>query len=80
MAQEQRNGGVSRVREALDDCTVRMRRGDSLTSCLESYPGYADELRPMLEALLACAANLRGHRRRLPIFRAVVSVCSPPLR
>lgn len=63
MAREQRNGGVARVREALDDCAARMRRGEGLDTCLAHYPEYADELRPMLEALFA----LRGDAPRTPV-------------
>ncbi len=58
MARDQRNGGVTRVREALDECAARMRRGEGLDSCLNAYLEYADELRPMLEALVALRCDL----------------------
>lgn len=35
--------------QAFDDCIDRLNRGESLESCLHSYPDFADTLRPMLE-------------------------------
>jgi hypothetical protein len=58
----------SRFDSALDDCLDRMRRGESLEDCLESYPDDA----PKLEPLLASAASAWQAARRLeprPEFR-----------
>ena len=35
--------------EALNDCVERLARGESIQACLERYPMYADEIRPLLE-------------------------------
>ena len=35
--------------EALNDCVERLTRGESIQDCLNRYPMYADELRPLLE-------------------------------
>ena len=35
--------------EALNDCVERLTNGESIQDCLNRYPAYADELRPLLE-------------------------------
>ena len=35
--------------EALNDCVERLTKGESIQDCLNRYPEYADELRPLLE-------------------------------
>ena len=35
--------------EALNDCVERLSKGESIQDCLNRYPDYADELRPLLE-------------------------------
>ncbi len=35
--------------EALNDCVERLARGESIQDCLDRYPAYADEIRPLLE-------------------------------
>ena len=35
---------------ALDQCLVDLRGGMDVESCLEQYPEYAHELRPLLQA------------------------------
>ena len=35
--------------EALNDCVERLTQGESVQACLNRYPDYADELRPLLE-------------------------------
>ncbi len=44
-------GGTAggRVRDALDICLSRLRRGEDLDSCVVEFPQLADELRPLLE-------------------------------
>ena len=38
----------------LDECLERLLvRGESIEQCLQSYPGYADELKPLLETILS---------------------------
>ena len=39
--------------EALNDCLERLKRGESVYSCLRRYPGLADELEPLLEVAVA---------------------------
>jgi RNA polymerase sigma-70 factor, ECF subfamily len=43
-------GGVKmeRIEEALNDCLERMASGESIESCLVSYPDLADDLQPLL--------------------------------
>ncbi len=38
------------LQDILNDCIDRLGRGASLEDCLTSYPAYANDLRPMLEA------------------------------
>ena len=35
--------------ETLNDCVERLTNGESIQACLDRYPMYADELRPLLE-------------------------------
>lgn len=35
--------------EALNDCVERLAKGESIQDCLNRYPVYTDELRPLLE-------------------------------
>ncbi|MFQ5592777.1 MAG: DUF5666 domain-containing protein [Anaerolineae bacterium] len=35
----------------LDDCLYRLRAGDTISACLERYPDYARELKPLLETV-----------------------------
>lgn len=42
---------------ALDDCLTRLLIGESLESCLGRYPGYAEDLRPLLQMALAVRAT-----------------------
>lgn len=44
----------------LDSCAERVSRGEDIQSCLADYPRYADELRPLLQAI--------GHVRRAGSF------------
>lgn len=37
--------------DILDECLDRLRAGDSIEACLTRYPGYADELEPLLETV-----------------------------
>lgn len=39
--------------DILDRCIDRINRGDRIEDCLADYPGYADELRPLLESMLS---------------------------
>ena len=39
--------------EALNDCLERLKRGESVYSCLRRYPDLADELEPLLEVAVA---------------------------
>ncbi|RMF41597.1 MAG: hypothetical protein D6755_12440, partial [Anaerolineae bacterium] len=39
----------SPLESILDECLARMQAGESLEACLESYPQWAEELRPLLE-------------------------------
>lgn len=41
---------------AFDDCLTRLKAGESIASCLHSYPNLASDLRPMLEAAQAAIA------------------------
>jgi hypothetical protein len=36
--------------EILDSCLARMRSGEALERCLDDYPEWAGELRPLLQA------------------------------
>jgi hypothetical protein len=45
------------IEEALGDCLARLDRGESLDSCLRSYEGIFEELRPLLEAAGAVRAR-----------------------
>ena len=36
----------------LDECIDRINRGERLEDCLASYPEYAEELEPLLQAML----------------------------
>jgi len=40
---------MAKIEDALNDCIERMDGGESLESCLTSYPDLADELKPLLE-------------------------------
>lgn len=35
----------------LDDCLDRLKAGDTISACLESYPDHASELKPLLETV-----------------------------
>lgn len=35
--------------DTLNDCVERLTNGESIQACLDRYPAYADELRPLLE-------------------------------
>ncbi len=35
--------------DALNDCVERLASGENIQACLDRYPAYADELRPLLE-------------------------------
>ena len=37
----------------LDECVERMLRGESIEQCLAAHPEKAEELRPLLEVVLA---------------------------
>ena len=39
--------------EALNDCLERLKRGESVYSCLRRYPALADELEPLLDVAVA---------------------------
>lgn len=39
--------------EALNDCLERLKRGESVYSCLRRYPDLTDELEPLLEVAVA---------------------------
>lgn len=60
MVQGKRSTHDERVRDALDRCLTRMRRGESLERCLLDEAGLADELRPLLYALRAWQATPRA--------------------
>jgi LysM repeat protein len=60
--------------EAFNDCLDRLNAGESLADCLDRYPAWADQLRPLLEsgqsvrraqagAAEVHAARLRAQRR-----------------
>lgn len=40
----------------LDDCIDRINRGESFDSCLADYPDYAEQLKPLLQAVLTSKA------------------------
>jgi hypothetical protein len=44
-----RSMGDGRVEEALDSCLARLRRGESVDSCVSDYPQLAEDLRPLLD-------------------------------
>ena len=46
---------MKRIDEALNDCIERMAAGESLDSCLSSYPDLSAELKPLLEMSSAVA-------------------------
>ncbi|MEK7325751.1 MAG: DUF5667 domain-containing protein, partial [Chloroflexota bacterium] len=48
--------------DAFDDCLTRLRAGESLDACLQSYPDFAGELRPMIEAAQGAMAASRVPR------------------
>ncbi len=48
--------------ETLDECVERLTKGESIQSCLNRYPMYAEELRPLLEvaaSTIRAAENVR---------------------
>ena len=49
--------------EALNDCVERLTKGESIQNCLNRYPTYADELRPLLEV---SASTIRAAERVRP--------------
>lgn len=68
--------------DAFDDCLTRLRAGESLEACLQSYPGFAGELRPMIEAAQgAMAASHVPHtaqmRSRAKFLTAAGQLRSP---
>ncbi len=36
----------------IDECIDRLNRGESLEACLTDYPGYVEQLKPLLQAML----------------------------
>ena len=42
---------ADKFEQILNDCIDRINGGDTVTSCVASYPAYADDLEPMLEAM-----------------------------
>ncbi len=54
--------------EALADCLEAMRRGEQMEACLEMYPEYRAELKPLLE-VASLIAPLPPEIVPSPIFR-----------
>jgi LysM repeat protein len=48
--------------EVFNDCVNRMNAGQSAVDCLQLYPQYADQLRPMLETIGAARRGLTVDR------------------
>lgn len=57
------------LEEALDQCLLRIQRGESVEACLSSYPEMAGELAPLLEV----AARLAGSAPRVTPPTAVLA-------
>lgn len=51
--------------EIFEECVQRLAAGESLERCLARYPAHADQLRPMLETVIAL--------RKLPVPQAEVN-------
>ena len=80
--------------EALNDCLERLKRGESVYSCLRRYPDLTDELEPLLEVAVATmraaesaapspSAKARGFARfsdALDARAAAPSAAPPPHR
>lgn len=75
--------------EILDRCLLRLQAGEALESVLADYPGVSDELRPVLEAMLALwtsrgsdtvpvAAMARSRARLMTVTRQINTMPRPP--
>ena len=55
--------GPENLAEALDQCLLRLQRGDAAEACLAAYPALGDELRPLLAVAqeLQALATERPH-------------------
>ena len=69
--------------EALNDCVERLANGESIQACLDRYPAYADDLRPLLEvsaSTIRAADELRpdpsAKRRNFQRFAQAASQAS----
>jgi hypothetical protein len=57
-----------KIENLLNECTERLLQGETIEQCLESYPEYTDELRPLLNTVMTVKTAMDIKPR--PEFRA----------